>query len=105
MIDSNILLSHLKVKIVKALSISLLFLSTLLFTGCFEEENPTAEENSFLRIYDNNTYSQAFDPLDVKQTSDGGFLILARKLNNTSGYSDPYLVKTDKTGKIISEIN
>ena len=89
----------------KALYISLLFLSTLLVTGCFEEENPAAEENSFLRIYDNNTYSQAFDPLDVKQTSDGGFLILARKLNNTSGYSDPYLLKTDKTGKIISEIN
>jgi hypothetical protein len=81
-----------------------IFLLTFVFVSCFEEENPTAEEKSFFKIYNNNFFNQAFEPIDVKQTTDGGFLILARKTNETNSYSDIYLLKTDKTGKIEKEI-
>jgi hypothetical protein len=43
---------------------------------CANDSDPAADKASFTRIYDNNKYNASFYPIDIKQTPDGGYLIL-----------------------------
>ncbi|MDW8297700.1 MAG: hypothetical protein RMJ97_12545, partial [Raineya sp.] len=38
-------------------------------------------EEVFVKIYENNNFDQNFTPLDIKQTADGGYLILGEYAN------------------------
>ena len=64
----------------------LLPLAILSLIACTEESNPELDKQNFTRIFDNNQFDSAFYPIDLKQTSDGGYLILAVLLHNMSGY-------------------
>lgn len=75
----------------------------LLVCGCSNEPDPNADRASFTRIYDSNTFSTAFTPIDVRPTAEGGYLILAgRKLPDTQ-FTGIYLLKVDAFGAVMRE--
>jgi hypothetical protein len=79
----------------------------ILFLGitqaCKNESEPELDKSTFTRIYDNNKFNASFFPIDIGQTSDGGYLILGgRKLTNTS-FSGIYILKVDELGQIVLE--
>lgn len=86
---------------------SLLILSVAWFavTSCDTyEPDPRQEEESFTKIYDNSQFSFSITPLDIKQTADKGYLVLAdRKLDNTD-YAGIYLMKADEKGNFVKDI-
>ncbi len=83
-----------------------LLLLSLFATACLEKADPSLEEKSFLRIYDNADFSAAFTPIDMQQTVDGGYLILASKRLPEAGsnFSGIYILKVDKSGAILNEV-
>lgn len=82
-----------------------LLLLAFMAGACLEKADPTLEQNSFTRIYDDADFSAAYTPLDVQQTSDGGYLILASKRIADSNFSGVYLLKVDKVGSIVNEVD
>jgi hypothetical protein len=86
-------------------NISTALLSLFLLSSCLEKAEPTLEQNSFTRIYDDADFSAAYTPLDVQQTSDGGYLVLASKRVVDSNFAGVYLLKVDKVGSIVTEVD
>lgn len=74
-----------------------------LFLGCSNESDPAADKASFTRIYDNNKFNASFYPIDIKQTPDGGYLILGGRRIENSNFIGIYILKTDEYGAFISE--
>lgn len=81
----------------------LLFTSLVLLTGCSNESDPASDKASFTRIYDNDQFTASFHPIDIKQTPDGGYLILGRRRIQDSNFSGVYIMKVDEFGAFISE--
>ncbi|MDF2454592.1 MAG: hypothetical protein K0R51_585 [Cytophagaceae bacterium] len=84
-----------------------LFVAVLLglLTGCKEikENNKNTDPKAnFLTIYENNDFSKSFIPIDVQQTADGGYLVLAKRRITESSFYGIYLMKADNTGKFVS---
>ena len=74
-------------------------------SACDISENEVEPSESFLRIYDNNTFNSSFTPIDVQQTTDGGYLILGGTRVEDSDFWGVYLMKVDEQGLFISEEN
>lgn len=77
----------------------------LLLAGCKEikENNKNTDPKAnFLVIYENNDFSKSYIPIDIQQTSDGGYLILAKRRINESSFYGVYLMKADNTGQFVS---
>lgn len=73
----------------------------LLFAmGCDVRDNEFEPEKRFTKVYDDSDYDANFYPLDISQTTDGGYLVLAVK-----GVWDPYLMKVDGLGEKVWEIH
>ncbi|MES2734163.1 MAG: hypothetical protein V4714_20620 [Bacteroidota bacterium] len=63
-------------------------------SACKQQETDEIQpETSFTRVYDNGLKGGTYDPLDVRQTADSGYLVLGA-LHDW----DAYLLKTDKLG-------
>lgn len=75
----------------------------LVFVGCSNESDPASDKSSFTRIYDNDKFNASFYPIDMKQTPDGGYLILGGRRIENSNFSGIYILKTDEFGGFISE--
>jgi hypothetical protein len=79
--------------------ILIIFLSLLGFTACdikdSKEVNPTL---SFTKIYDNELFTKKFTPLDIKQTADGGYIVLAETALDNSTFPGIFLLQTDSAG-------
>ncbi|ELR73764.1 hypothetical protein C900_01374 [Fulvivirga imtechensis AK7] len=73
--------------------------------SCDISDNEIAPGESFLKIYDNNGFQASFIPLDVKQTTDGGYIILGGTRLNDSDFIGVYLMKVDEEGNFVSEQN
>jgi hypothetical protein len=76
--------------------------------SCKNEADPEADKSFFTRFYDNSNFNIAYTPLDVVQTSDGGYLVLGLKRTISSDGSDVdpgliYIMKTDAFGAFISD--
>jgi hypothetical protein len=84
--------------------VGLLFLS-LLFSSCDIRKNnqETDPKNTFIKIYENQDFSESIIPIDVKQTSDGGFLHLAKRRILESSFYGIYVMKTNVLGDFVSE--
>jgi hypothetical protein len=82
----------------------LLLFALVLFFGCSNEADPTAEKASFTRIYDNNKFNATYYPIDIKQTPDGGYLILGGRRLDNSNFAGIYLLKVDEFGGYVSEV-
>lgn len=81
----------------------ILILAGVLFS-CSNESDPVADKASFTRIYDHDNFSASFYPLDVKQTADGGYLILGGRRITDSNFSGIYILKVDELGGYVSEL-
>lgn len=83
---------------------SLLIISLIaLLSGCLNEADPVSDKSNFTRIYDNDQFSASFYPIDIKQTPDGGYLILGGRRIQDSNFSGIYIMKVDEFGAFISE--
>jgi len=78
-------------------------LSLFIVFGCSNESDPASDKSSFTRIYDNDKFNGSFYPIDIKQTPDGGYLILGGRRIENSNFSGIYILKTDEFGGFISE--
>ncbi len=73
----------------------------ILASGCDIKKSDVAPNNNFMRVYDDGDFSASYYPLDMVQTADNGFLILAGiKLDTAASLwkQSPYLMKTDDNG-------
>jgi hypothetical protein len=84
-------------------SILLIGLLTMTSIACSDEVDPRLEQESFTKIYDNNKFSNAYKPISVKQTSDGGYVILGSRTLQNSNYAGIYLMKVGPKGEFVSE--
>jgi hypothetical protein len=82
----------------------LILLSALMLASCGEETSPESEAENFARIYDNNIYSFSFSPIDMIQTADGGYVILATRFTPEDPTNGVYLLKADQAGNFIKDL-
>ncbi|MBT1705205.1 hypothetical protein [Chryseosolibacter indicus] len=76
----------------------------LFIAACAEEENPKFDKDNFTSIFDSNGFDSAYYPIDIKQTVDEGYLVLAkRKLEGE--FAGVYILKANKFGNFESQIN
>ena len=84
------------------------FMWVVLITGllfsCEEESDSEIGKQTFTSIFDNKEFSATFYPIDLKQTSDGGYLILAERKINESNFRGIYLLKADHFGGFVKEL-
>jgi hypothetical protein len=85
-------------------SFYLLLLFTLVILSCSEESNPAFDTENFTTIFDNNKFDIGYSPIDMVQTPDGGYLVLGSRKLSDSNFSGIYLLKADKNGNFISEL-
>lgn len=78
-------------------------LSGMLF-GCGEETNADLEKQTFISIFDNKQFSERFSPIDLRQTAEGGYLILTERKLSDSNFSGIYLLKADESGNFVREL-
>lgn len=82
-------------------SIFILFLVTAF--GCSNESDPTAVKDRFTKIYNHDNFNTSYYPIDIRQTPDGGYLILGGRKIEDSSFSGIYILKVDAVGAFISE--
>lgn len=76
----------------------------LLCMACSEESNPEFEKETFTSIFDNKAFLSSFHPIDLAQTPDGGYLILAERKITDSNFRGIYLLKADAYGNFVKEL-
>lgn len=76
----------------------------LIATACSEDTSENLEAENFMRIYDRNTFSDTYAPIDMVQTSDDGYIILATRYIPDVLNSGIYILKTDKYGKFVRDL-
>ena len=82
----------------------LLYIFTLfIFWACDISNNNIEPTNTFVKIYDDNRYEEAYYPLDVIQTADNGFLILSEIKDEQSLFTSVYVLKTDALGNVVTK--
>lgn len=92
----------------------ILFIPVIILLGaCLEESSEKLDKKAFTKIYDNSEFGLSFYAIDMKQTTDGGYLILGGKtkvINEPGGppnVNTPlsiYLLKVDEFGNIVTEL-
>ncbi|NOS94467.1 MAG: hypothetical protein HOP30_21345, partial [Cyclobacteriaceae bacterium] len=83
--------------------ILLIFLIALA-TSCAKDSDLTTDKANFTRVYDNDKFDASYNPIDIKETPDGGFLILGGRKLTDSNFSGAYLMKVDELGMFVSEL-
>lgn len=71
--------------------------------SCANESSPTIDKVNFTRIYDNNKFTTSYYPIDMRQTSDGGYLILGGRRLKDSNFTGAYIMKVDEFGGFVSD--
>lgn len=71
--------------------------------ACANDPDPIADKSQFVRIYDSNKFSTSYFPIDIRQTPDGGYLVLGGRRVNTSNFNGIYLLKLDAFGKFVAD--
>lgn len=75
-----------------------------LLMSCSEESNPEFDMQTFTTIFDNNKFDASYFPIDMRQTPDGGYIILGGRRLDDSNFTGIYLLKADKFGNFEKEI-
>ncbi|HEY9048807.1 MAG TPA: hypothetical protein VIN08_23045 [Ohtaekwangia sp.] len=61
--------------------------------------------NQFVSVFDNNQFNAGFNPIDMVQTDDGSYIVLAEeKVTDTTEIPNIYLLKADKYGNFVKEL-
>lgn len=71
--------------------------------GCSNESDPAAVKDRFTKIYNHDNFNTSYYPIDIRQTPDGGYLILGGRKIEDSNFSGIYILKVDAVGAFISE--
>lgn len=82
------------------------YFSLILFmviAACSNEGDPTLDKANFVRIYNSNRFNTSYLPIDMKQTADGGYLILGSRKLDESNFKGVYIMKLDEFGAFVSE--
>ncbi|RAW01322.1 hypothetical protein DQQ10_10470 [Pseudochryseolinea flava] len=74
--------------------------------SCAEETDSAIGKEKFTSIFDVRDFNISYTPLDIVQTSDGGYVVLsARPLEESNfSYSGIHLLKADENGNYVSDI-
>jgi len=81
----------------------IIFIFLLFAFACANESDPTADKANFTRIYDNDQFTTSYYPIDMRQTPDGGYLILGGRRLKDSNFSGAYIMKVDEFGDFVFE--
>jgi hypothetical protein len=76
---------------------------TCIALACSNESDPIADKANFTRIYDNDQFNTSYYPIDMRQTSNGGYLILGGRRLEDSNFSGTYIMKVDEFGGFVSD--
>jgi hypothetical protein len=83
----------------------LLALISIVTFRCAEPEaSPTEVSEKFTAIFDDSHFKASYVPLDIKQTQDGGYIVLSAQKRDTSDFSCIHLLKADKLGNFVKEL-
>lgn len=91
----------------------LLLLPVIILSACLEESSERLDKKAFTKIYDNSEFYANFYTIDMKQTADGGYVILGGKTKvikepgespNVNTPLGIYLLKTDEFGNMVTEL-
>lgn len=88
----------------KILSFCVICLLGPLMLSCVEETTPELEEEKFTRIFDSNLFNASINPIDIVQTPDGGYLVMASRRLAESNYSGVYLMKVNERGEFVTDL-
>ncbi len=88
----------------KVSSLLYLVFSISILISCVEESNPQFDIQSFTTIFDSNKFDASNFPIEMRQTPDGGYIILGGRKLNDSNFTGIYLLKADKFGNFEREI-
>lgn len=80
------------------------FLLFFIASACSNETDPSADKANFTRIYDNDKFNTSYYPIDMRQTPDGGYLLLGGRRLVDSNFSGAYIMKVDAFGGFLSDI-
>ncbi len=78
--------------------------SLLALSSCSEDSDPEFEKQTFTSVFDHSDFSAGFYPISLKQTPDGGYLILAERKIPGSMFRGSYLLKVDEVGDFEREL-
>lgn len=82
----------------------LLLFCLLSLAGCDIKKSKSEPSDSFSAVYDHPDMNLSFYPVDMVQTSDGGFLVLSVYTDSAlSTFPLIRLMKTDKSGSLVRE--
>lgn len=82
----------------------ILMLSILIGLGsCDIGDNNKVEPETTVKIYDNGSYSDSYDPIDITETSDGGYLILTSFKTAATDFANVSILKVDSEGNFVAE--
>jgi hypothetical protein len=73
----------------------------LFFVFSCSKKETVSPEAGFSRIYDNAEFGGSYYPVDVIQTSDGGYLILSELKRSDTDFFGVYILKTDSQGNFL----
>lgn len=79
----------------------LLFILGLFFIWSCSDSEEISPEESFTKIYDDGEFGGSFFPIDLQQTTDGGYLIVGEYEVEDSDFYGLYLLKTDPNGNFM----
>ncbi len=82
----------------------LISLLAVIALSCAKDSDLATDKANFTRIYDNNKFDASYYPIDIKQTPDGGFLILGGRRLTDSNFSGTYIMKVDQLGAYVSDL-
>lgn len=83
---------------------SLLVCMLIILASCAEDTSEQFEKEKFARIYDNDRFDESYSALDLIETPDKGFMILAnRAVEGMDVKSGIYLLKVDESGNIVKD--
>ncbi len=79
----------------KILSISVILAASILLLSCGDEED-YIPENSFIKIYNDESFSSSYEPMDIVQAGNAGYFIL-------SAYDSwsTYILRVDEQGDFL----
>lgn len=87
----------------RSISIAIV-LCLCLILSCTEESNPEFDIQTFTTIFDNNRFDASYFPIEMRQTPDGGYIVLGGRRLEDSNFTGIYLLKADKFGNFEREI-
>jgi hypothetical protein len=85
----------------KLLAFCSFVLAAITFLACSEESNPAFDAANFTSIFNSDRFDSAYYAMDIKETSDGGYLVLARK-KMEGEFAGAYILKANKYGNFVS---